>query len=398
MKVHIQQLLAAALAEIHLEGLPKSGKQSKITVTRPTSGNHGDYTSNLALLLATGTQASASEIAHTLIAALPASGAIKQVEASAAGFINFILTHTARAAVIQSVLLQTEQYGCRNYAAGQIFIGAGAGASTSLSLNDGRCVVVADCLANLLGAVGYEVHTLHCKDDAGGQNELRRVLSIQGANDQFVAQCKIASDNRVTDQSAQFETIRVQSAQVTYPVGQGTRPAAGHPIMTFRQLLAELGPDAARFFCIMRNTRKSLAIDLEFAIQRSLPNPLYGVQYAYARICSVQRQLVQRGLPFDQASGLSAGDKLVETTEVDLLRLLLAFPDCVYSAATLRQPHRLTEYLRDLANALHTYYRVHKILVNDDTLRHARLCLLLAVKQVLKNGLILINVSAPEIL
>lgn len=168
--------------------------------------------------------------------------------------------------------------------------------------------------------------------------------------------------------------------------------------MTIRELREEVGKDAARYFYVMRKYSQHLDFDLDLAKSQSNDNPVYYVQYAYARICSVFRQLEQRQLDFDEAAGLAALGRLTETSETDLMTLLATFPELIQRAALAHEPHQLTGYLRDLANGLHSYYNAHKVLVEDDELRHARLCLLKAVRQVLGNGLALIDVSTPEVM
>jgi len=165
-----------------------------------------------------------------------------------------------------------------------------------------------------------------------------------------------------------------------------------------RELREEVGTDAARWFYVMRRYQHHLDFDLDLAKSRSNENPVYYVQYAHARICSVMRELGHRNLAFDQDAGLAALDKLIEPAEADLLTLLATWPELLERAALAREPHQVTGYLRDLANGLHSYYNGHKFLVDDDALRQARLCLLLAVRQVLVNGLTLIDVSTPEVM
>jgi len=168
--------------------------------------------------------------------------------------------------------------------------------------------------------------------------------------------------------------------------------------VTIRELRDEVGTDAARFFYVMRKHSQHLDFDLDLAKSQSNDNPVYYVQYAHARICSVERQLGQRGLAFDRAAGLAALDRLTETSEAELLTKLATWPELVERAALAREPHQVTGYLRDLANGLHSHYNAHKVLVDDETLRNARLCLLFAVRQVLASGLDLVGVSAPEVM
>ncbi len=168
--------------------------------------------------------------------------------------------------------------------------------------------------------------------------------------------------------------------------------------VTLRELRDEVGNDAARWFYVMRRYQAHLDFDLELAKSTSNENPVYYVQYAHARICSVEREAGHRGLTVDTAAGLAALDRLTEAAETELMTRLAEWPEVLEGAALAREPHRITGYLRELANGLHGYYNAHKVLVDDVPLRQARLALLFAVRQVLVNGLAVIDVSAPEVM
>ena len=166
--------------------------------------------------------------------------------------------------------------------------------------------------------------------------------------------------------------------------------------VTLRELREEVGADAARFFYVMRKCEQHLDFDLDLAKSKTSENPVYYIQYAHARICSVFRQLQEKNLTFAQAIGLSNLAMLTEAHEQDILQQLAKFPEVVNAAASQHEPHLVAHYLRELANALHTYYNAHQFIVEDDSLRNARLVLISATRQVLKNGLGLLGVSAPE--
>jgi arginyl-tRNA synthetase len=166
--------------------------------------------------------------------------------------------------------------------------------------------------------------------------------------------------------------------------------------VTLRELRKEVGRDAARFFYVMRRCEQHLDFDLDLAKSESSDNPVYYVQYAHARICAVLRQAAEKGLHVEPSAGSGNLQRLVEAHETDLLRTLSRYPEVVEAAALTEEPHQLTHYLRELANAFHTYYNAHPFLVEDDALRDARIKLILAVRQVLRNGLGLLGVSAPE--
>jgi arginyl-tRNA synthetase len=166
--------------------------------------------------------------------------------------------------------------------------------------------------------------------------------------------------------------------------------------VTLRSLRNEVGNDAARLFYVMRSNDQHLDFDLELATARSNDNPVYYIQYAHARVASVMRQLQERGLAHDAAHGLTCLGRLVEPQELQLIKRVSAFPEIVRQCAALRAPHTLVHYLRDLANDFHTNYSAHQFIVEDAGLRDARLDLALATQTVIRNGLDLLGVSAPE--
>jgi arginyl-tRNA synthetase len=136
--------------------------------------------------------------------------------------------------------------------------------------------------------------------------------------------------------------------------------------------------------------------DLDLAKSQSADNPVYYIQYAHARVCSVLRQLREKGLGRDERRGAEGLHLLHEEHEQALMVSLSRYPEVVEAAALHHEPHALAHYLRELAYDFHTYYNSHQFLVADDALRDARLNLILAVRQVIRNGLALLGVSAPE--
>ncbi|HEX5207883.1 MAG TPA: arginine--tRNA ligase [Steroidobacteraceae bacterium] len=166
--------------------------------------------------------------------------------------------------------------------------------------------------------------------------------------------------------------------------------------VTLRQLREEVGNDACRLFYLMRSHDQPLDFDLELAKSRTNENPVYYIQYAHARVASVIKQLGARGLSFDRAEGLANVQLLDGSQEQAVLGTLARYPEVLEQAAANRAPHALVHYLRDLANTLHTYYNAEQFIVGDSGLRNARLALVLGVQQVIRNGLTLLGVSAPE--
>ena len=164
--------------------------------------------------------------------------------------------------------------------------------------------------------------------------------------------------------------------------------------VTLRELRAEVGNDAARFFYVLRSHEQHLDFDLELAKSQSADNPVYYVQYAHARVCSVFGQLAERGESFDAAAADLA--QLTSPHETALLTALSRYPETIEAAARQCAPHHIAHYLRDLAQDFHAYYNAQTFLVPEAGLRNARLCLIAAARQVLRNGLGMLGVSAPE--
>jgi arginyl-tRNA synthetase len=166
--------------------------------------------------------------------------------------------------------------------------------------------------------------------------------------------------------------------------------------VTLKDLVAEAGKDATRYFYLNRSNDQHLEFDVELARSQSNDNPVFYVQYAHARVCSVFRQLAEKGLSWDAANGRAHLDRLTAPHEQDLLRTLARWPEVVALAARERAPHHLPHFLREVANGLHTYYNAEKFIVDDAALRDARLALVAATRVVIQNGLKLLGVNAPE--
>jgi len=166
--------------------------------------------------------------------------------------------------------------------------------------------------------------------------------------------------------------------------------------VTLRELRKEVGNDAARFFYVMRKNEQHMDFDLELAKSKSNENPVFYVQYAYARICSVFKQLAEKGFSYNAENGMAHLDRLTTDQERQLLNTLSRYPDMIINAALEYEPHQITHYVRDLAADFHAYYNSQQFIVEDAALRDARLALISAVKQVLLNGFNMLGISAPE--
>jgi len=166
--------------------------------------------------------------------------------------------------------------------------------------------------------------------------------------------------------------------------------------LTLRELIDEAGRDATRWFLIARKPDSQLVFDLDLARSQSLDNPVYYVQLAHARICGLLRQLHERGLGFDLDDGLAQAPETTDDALRDVLIELSRWPEIVASAGRDLEPHLIASHLLALAQSFQRYYNDHQFLVEDTATRNARLALALAVRQVLRNGLDLLGIHAPE--
>ncbi len=587
MKHQIQELIRAALATLSAEDGLAVPDLPDAQVDRTRDPSHGDFATNVALVLAKAAGAKPRDLAGRLVAALPASPLIARVEIAGPGFINFFLAEDASRSLVPRILEMGHGYG-RGHIGGRRRVQVefvSANPTGPLHVGHGRGAAYGAVVADLLEAVGFEVHREYYVNDAGRQMDILatsvwlRYLELCGEEldfpsngykgdyvwdiaatlhrehgdayradhdevyrgapadadpdgqggdkeahvDALVAAAKrLLGDNRyrycfelglntilddIRDDLSQFgveyqewyserslaergavnqaierlresghayeragalwfrstdfgdEKDRVlvrENGQTTYfasdiayhmdklergfdrvidiwgadhhgyvPRVKAALTALGDDpgrldvllvqfailyrggervqmstrsgeFVTLRQLRKEVGRDAARFFYVMRRCEQHLDFDLDLARSQSADNPVYYVQYAHARVCSVLRQAADRCLDVEPTSGTTNLERLTEDHEQALLRTLARYPEVVEGAALNAEPHQLTAYLRELANDLHTYYNAHQFLVEDAALRDARIKLILAVRQVLRNGLGLIGVSAPE--
>ncbi|HEU0199261.1 MAG TPA: arginine--tRNA ligase [Burkholderiaceae bacterium] len=167
--------------------------------------------------------------------------------------------------------------------------------------------------------------------------------------------------------------------------------------VTLRDLIDWVGRDATRYFLVSRKADTEFVFDVDLALSQSEENPVYYVQYAHARVCSVFVQAQEKGFAFDEARAPQiALAPLAGPKELALLRRLAEYPEMLASAAEELAPHQVAFYLKDLAADFHGFYNAERVLVDDAGTRDARLALLAATRQVLRNGLGLLGVSAPE--
>lgn len=579
MKTVLQQLLHAALGELQKEEGIAFPDEPAIQVETTREKQHGDFASNLALLLAKEAHCNPRELAGKIVTHLPESEYIERVEIAGPGFINFFLTQQANLQIIRTIHTEDDAFGRSEHGAGEKITVEFVSANPTgpLHIGHGRGAAYGAAVSNLLEAVGYDVDREYYINDAGRQMDILavsvwvRYLNACGLESPFpkkayqgsyiidiadnirtshgmtfysesqerlleileepdeekqldqlidgtkkilglddylqildIALDEILMDIRtdleefgvvfnhwfsersLTEEGKVEECIRKleerdqlykkegatwfkssrygdekdrvvvrDNGQATYFAsdiayhqskfergynrainiwgadhhgyiariraslialgedadrldirlvqfaslyrGKEKLPMSTRSgqYVTLRELRDEVGRDAARFFYVMRKSEQHLDFDLELAKSESSDNPVYYIQYAHARICSVMEQMKQKGFSFDPQDIDTGLDRLTEPHETSLLTRLAEYPDVLHSAALTCEPHQIGYYLRDLANEFHTYYNACQFLVESDELRHARLLLITAVRQVIRNGLALLGVSAP---
>jgi arginyl-tRNA synthetase len=584
MKQKIEELILQALETLKAEGIPGLEIIPNITIERTRDAQHGDFASNLALMLAKPAKANPRELAIKIIAALPQHDAVTKVELAGPGFINFFINPNSQYQIVSQIHTQGREFGLSKIGTGKKvqveFVSANP--TGPLHVGHGRGAAYGSVVAALLNAVGFEVHREYYVNDAGRQmdilatsiwlryleecgeiihfpsngyrgdyvreiawdihknasNDYRRPMEIvlenippdepQGGDkdthidalidrmktllglslyrdffqiglDSILDDIKVDlkefgvdyqqwfSERQLMDDGSvekALERLRVgghlyeqdgatwfassklgdekdrvvvrENGQFTYfasdiayhmnkldrgfdqiidiwgadhhgyvPRVRAAIQALGADesklkvllvqfailyrgeervqmstrsgeFVTLRQLRNEVGKDAARFFYVMRRSEQHMDFDLKLATSKSNENPVFYVQYAHARICSVLRQLDEKGWERNLLLGMESLAGLNEEHEIVLLGTLTRYPEVIERAALQYEPHQLIHYLRDLAHEFHTYYNAHQFLVEDACIRDARLNLVCAVRQVLANGLGLLNINTPE--
>ena len=583
MKQKIEDLIQHAITALKAEGVISSELNPQIIIDRARDAQHGDFASNLALVLAKPAQLNPRELALKIIAALPQDEAVTKVEIAGPGFINFFINPDSQYQIVSQIHAQGNAYGLSKVGADKKvqveFVSANP--TGPLHVGHGRGAAYGSVVADLLEAVGFNVHREYYVNDAGRQmdilaasvwlryleacgevmtfpsnayrgdyvreiakdiyanasNEYRRPIELVlentppdeadgvdkdlyidaiiertktllgsqyreffqiglenilddikddleefGVNyQQWFSERDLMDDGSVQKALARLETgghlyqqegatwfassqlgdekdrvVIRENGQYTYfasdiayhmnkldrgfdqiidiwgadhhgyvPRVKAAIQALGADasklkvllvqfavlyrgeervqmstrsgeFVTLRELRSEVGKDAARFFYVMRRSEQHMDFDLKLATSKSNENPVFYVQYAHARVCSVLRQLDEKGFSREIALGMENLNLLNEEHEISLLGTLERYPEVLEKAALQYEPHLLIHYLRDLAHEFHTYYNAHQFLVEDAAVRNARLNLVCAIKQVLANGLNLLNINTPE--
>ncbi len=584
MKKKLEELILQAIESLKAEGVLDIETIPQITIDRTRDASHGDFASNLALLLAKPAKSNPRELAARIIAALPAHDAVTKVELAGPGFINFFINPNTQYQVVSQIHAQGSEYGLSKVGAGKKvqveFVSANP--TGPLHVGHGRGAAYGSAVADLLQAVGFDVSREYYVNDAGRQmdilatsvwlryleecgeevvfpsngyrgvyvrdiardiyqnasNDYRRPIELvfenitpdepQGGDkdlhiDALIHRTKtllgalqyrdffqIGLDSILDDIKVDLKEFGVEyqewfserhlmddgsvekaltrlrekghlydrdgaiwfassqlgdekdrvvvreNGQYTYfasdiayhmnkldrgfdqiidiwgadhhgyvPRVRAAIQALGADesklkvllvqfavlyrgeervqmstrsgeFVTLRELRDEVGKDAARFFYVMRRSEQHMDFDLKLATSRSNENPVFYVQYAHARVCSVLRQLEEKGLERNVEQGMEHLNKLTEEHENALLVSLARYPEVLEKAALQYEPHQLVLYLRELSHEFHTYYNAHQFLVDDGSIRNARLNLICAVRQVLANGLGILNINTPE--
>ncbi|UCF29996.1 MAG: arginine--tRNA ligase [bacterium] len=260
--------------------------------------------------------------------------------------------------------------------------------STAMDDDKDRVVVKAD------GSLTY-----FASDIAYHRNKFSRgfdrIINIWGADHHgYVARMKagVMALGRNREDLAVLLVQLVNLKRHGQPVAMSTR--AGE-FVTLKEVREEVGRDAARFIFLTRKADSKLDFDLDLAKEQSNDNPVFYVQYAHARICSIIRNAEQQGIPVPGVESVDLS-RLTLPEERELVRHLASLPDVVEGAALAMEPHRISIFLREISTTLHNYYYHHRVLADDRELTAARLALMIAVRTAVAKALSLLGVSAPE--
>lgn len=224
-----------------------------------------------------------------------------------------------------------------------------------------------------------------------------RVINVWGADHHGYINRINAAIDASGRKSDQFDVILVQLVNLLrngQPVAMSSRSGE---FVTLKEIVDEVGKDAARFLFLSRSYESGLDFDLEVAKQKTSENPVYYVQYVHARIAGIlMKAFAEKVLEDFETPWVGDPNVLVESEEIKLFKIISAFPEVVENSAVTLHPHVIFTYLMELASAFHGYYNRHKVITPERSLSRGRLALVFAVKTVIRNGLRLLGVSAPE--
>lgn len=454
MKEFLEALLSKSVKDLQRSTLIPDDIKPSIDVVRTRNPDHGDYSTNLALALAPVIGMTPQALAEALVMRLPLSDRLERVDITARGFINFRIASSEIQSVVPLINQMGHSFGRSTKGDGSVVLVdsvIAVGTNQPNLLRHQRIKANANAIANILEAVGYRVVRGPWLQDSRRLNAIKSSIVEKFRKSEHVYQengaiwvnsakfgdekdrilindvgdwtgCAYALGALLHDHQGeskrflfQLDTDNDINADTLVPVGEALgldctqvellgiqdaqiRPGTVRELISADDLQDLVGSDALQYFCVMRRRQQPLDFSPDLATRQALDNPVFNVQYAHARICSIERQARDKGWTLNRATGHEALDLLDQSQETGLMTLLASYPECVEVAALERAPNQITIYLQELANGLNKYYDAHKWLIEDERLRHSRMCLILAARQVLKNGLGLLDVSAPEVL
>ena len=223
-----------------------------------------------------------------------------------------------------------------------------------------------------------------------------KIINIWGADHHGYLPRVRAAMSALDEDVDKFEVIFIQFANLIRGGKKLSMSTRAGEFISLNELIEEVTSEAARFFYINRKGNQHLDFDLDLAKEQSKDNPLYYIQYAHARICSVFDKLGENKKSYKESVALRSLDHLTSDQEVEIQQLLSQFPEVVKRSAENYEPHLICYYLRNLAGSFHSYYNNDRILVEEENALQAKLFLISAVRHVVFNGLKILGISAPE--
>ena len=222
-----------------------------------------------------------------------------------------------------------------------------------------------------------------------------RVINIWGSDHHGYLPRVKASVSALKQDEKKLEVVFIQFANLLRSGEKVSKSTRGGEFIELADLIEEVGTDAARFFYINRKGDQHLDFDLDLAKEQSKDNPLFYIQYAHARVCSVMQKL-NKNQKLDINLAKKNLNLLIGEKEIDLQKQLAMFPEIIERSASKLEPHTICYYLKDLASIFHSYYNDEKIITDDENLLQSKLLLINSVRQVIKNGLGVLGIQAPE--
>jgi arginyl-tRNA synthetase len=223
-----------------------------------------------------------------------------------------------------------------------------------------------------------------------------KIINIWGADHHGYLPRVKAAMSALDEDTDKFEVVFIQFANLIRNGKKLSMSTRAGEFISLSELIEEVTSEAARFFYINRKGNQHLDFDLDLAKEQSKDNPLYYIQYAHARICSVFDKLEENKKSYKESIAIDSLDQLNSEQEIEIQKLLSQFPEVVIRSAANYEPHLICYYLRNLAGTFHSYYNNEKILVEKESTLQARLFLISAVRQVVFNGLTILGISAPK--